>query len=437
MGMTRRAGMHGLSSDTPRSMRVIEIYTNEIARRPSLSKAELAQRLVEFVDAKRRMWEVILSHRDVRQRLLERMLAHLQIRPDGRAQERHREFVETHRCGIERLRDASLRGEIVHARTDLASQLAIATGGTEMARLLLDWLDTLAGASEKDHGRRVHAELDRVMRLRNDLVSDNLRLVFGIAKRFRVTSMRYEDLIAYGNFGLLEAIDRFDPGRGVLCSTYAVHWIRHAIGRSIDQHGRTVRIPVCVRTLRANLERIRETLERERPGDVISDLDVARVAQVTVDRVRQVYRDTTTPLPLDATGVVSSKFDNMPNYAEVASEDPPPSDLVAHAQDVGRVRKVFHRLRYARRFVLQHRFGLGDAEVMTLEQIGRELGVSRERARQHEQAALQDLRDILEHGYVLSGKDARARRAEGAVLSANGVDNRKPRAPRTPTSPVP
>lgn len=277
----------------------------------------------------------------------------------------------------------------------LTRALAVASGATDVARELVAILGD--GAPES----RRHAE--HVVRMRADLVRANLRLVFGIARRFKSIHVRFEDMVADGNLGLIKSVDRFDPSFKVQFSTYAVHWIRHEVARGIDDRGRTIRVPVNARIVRAEIAKHRNAAAAV--GHVLDDVDLAERMGIRVDRLRQIDRDTSPVLRLD----VNPFFNDENPRDEFSDGADLPDDQIVDREQIEHLRAVLPRVQGKLAYVLRHRFGLDGKPELTLAEIGEELGISRERVRQHEMKALQDLKELLEHGRIVTRRVRDAR----------------------------
>ncbi len=226
---------------------------------------------------------------------------------------------------------------------------------------------------------------------REQLVNSNLRLVTSIAKKYQNRGIPLEDLIQEGTLGLIHAVDKYDWRRGFRFSTYATHWIRQALGRAIENQGRTIRLPSHAVESLGRIKRVRETLgtRLNRPP---TTAEIAAEAAIPADKVETLLRsETPEPMSLDApAGESTTRLGDLLPAEETAS---PSSRLFRHVLR-DEVKRALHTLTPREREVLSLRFGFSEESdaPMTLEQVGKALHLSRERARQIEAAALQKLR---------------------------------------------
>ena len=275
---------------------------------------------------------------------------------------------------------------------ELAQNMEDGAVATEKINVLKGRID---GASEEEKAeineeiKTLQRDVDKGADAKKRLAEANLRLVVSIAKRYVGRGMLFLDLIQEGNLGLIKAVEKFDYKKGYKFSTYATWWIRQAITRAIADQARTIRIPVHMVETINKLIRVSRQLLQEL-GREPSPEEIAKEMSMPVDRVREILKISQEPVSLE-TPIGEEEDSHLGDFIK-DDNVPVPADAAAFTLLKEQLEEVLGTLTEREQKVLTLRFGLEDGRARTLEEVGKEFNVTRERIRQIEAKALRKLR---------------------------------------------
>ncbi len=244
-------------------------------------------------------------------------------------------------------------------------------------------------------------DLDEIIRdgemAQEHLIRANSRLVISIAKKYVGRGVQFLDLIQEGNIGLIRAARKFEWQRGHKFSTYATWWIRQAVGRAVADQGRTIRVPVHMGDQINRLRRVTLTLTQELGRDPLTD-EIAKAMETTPDKINDLIEIARRPISLE-TPTDEDEESEIGDFVEDVTS-PAPSEATEREMLGEYLQTALNRLPERESKILQLRYGLLDGEAHTLEEVGKEMGVTRERVRQLEAQALNRLRRSSSHAIL-------------------------------------
>lgn len=244
--------------------------------------------------------------------------------------------------------------------------------------------------SREEEIKLAEAAANGSQKAKDDLVNHNLRLVVSIAKRYMGRGLTLLDLIQEGNMGLIKAVDKYDVSKGFKFSTYATYWIKQAISRAVMDQTRNIRIPVHIIELMSNIKKVERDFQQAH-GREPKEAEVAAILGIEVKKVKEAYtwmKDTTS---LDIM-VGDDEDTTVGSFIEDESVVPAFTAIEENDRTIA-IRNILDTLNDREKMVIVRRFGIGLDRAETLDEIGKELGLSRERIRQIEAAALRKLRN--------------------------------------------
>lgn len=289
--------------------------------------------------------------------------------------------------GIEVIADNSVEEDVSDSEVEISSIDGI--GVDDPVRMYLKEIGKVPLLTADQEKELAQAMLDGDEDAKNSLCEANLRLVVSIAKRYVGRGMQFLDLIQEGNLGLIKAVDKFDYTKGYKFSTYATWWIRQAITRAIADQARTIRIPVHMVETINKLIRIQRQLIQELGREPEAE-ELANEMGMTVEKVREIMKISQEPVSLEKP--IGEEEDSHLGDFIPDDDAPSPADQAAFTLLKEQLLEVLKGLTPREEKVLRLRFGLDDGRTRTLEEVGKEFNVTRERIRQIEAKALRKMR---------------------------------------------
>jgi RNA polymerase primary sigma factor len=267
-------------------------------------------------------------------------------------------------------------------------------GADDAVRSYLKSIGRVKLLTKEDEVRLAKRIEQNDMSAKNALIEANLRLVVSIAKRYTGRGLTLLDLIQEGNLGLIRAVEKFDWRRGFKFSTYATWWIRQGITRALADQSRTIRIPVHMVERMNRVQRVRRSL-LQKNGREPTPEEIAIQVEMSADQVEEILELGKEPVSLE-TPVGSGEGDaRLADFIEDEQHDAPLEVVSTRLRDAD-LEQALRTLQWRERRVLELRYGLASEEPMTLEAIGSEVGVTRERVRQIESRTLAKLKNSRE-----------------------------------------
>lgn len=268
----------------------------------------------------------------------------------------------------------------------------------EAAEFAREQIEEMGDALDLDTLDRLHLILEDGALAREHLICANSRLVISVAKKFVGRGVPFLDLIQEGNIGLMRAVRKFEYQRKHKFSTYATWWIRQAVSRAVADQGRTIRVPVHMGDQLNKMRRVSLELQQELGRDPLPE-EIAFQMETTGEKVMQLIEIARQPMSLD-TPIDDEGDTELGDFIEDTSS-PAPDELTMANLLREQLEQALHRLPEREAHILRLRYGLLDGESHTLEQVGRQIGVTRERVRQLEAQALNRLRRSSAHALLV------------------------------------
>jgi RNA polymerase primary sigma factor len=253
----------------------------------------------------------------------------------------------------------------------------------------IERIPLLTPAEEISIGEKIQSKTRGSSAARHQMIRSNLRLVISIAKRYTNMGLSFSDLVEEGNIGLMRAVEKFNPKRGYRFSTYASWWIKQAIMRALSNQGKTIRIPVYVYDMISKWRKVRDALT-QRFNRIPTRKEIAKVMQIPIQKVKEIENIAGRPGSLNAPVSLDSTAELIDLIEDDATHSPE-REMGLMLRDE-RIHHILQTLDERERKILVLRFGLEGSEPHTLEEVAQNFGITRERIRQIEVAALKKIR---------------------------------------------
>lgn len=253
----------------------------------------------------------------------------------------------------------------------------------------IEHIPLLTPEEEIDVSKQIQANDEHSSDARAKMIRSNLRLVISICKRYSNMGLAFSDLVEEGNIGLMRAVEKFNPDRGYRFSTYASWWIKQAIMRALSNQGKTIRIPVYMYDVIAKWRKVRDGLT-QKLNRVPTRKEIANLMQVSIHKVKEIENIAGRPSSLNAPVSLDGQAELIDLIQDDASRAP--DVKIGESLKNERIGKLLNQLDDRERRILILRFGLGDEESHTLEEVAAQFGITRERVRQIEAVALKKIR---------------------------------------------
>jgi RNA polymerase primary sigma factor len=303
---------------------------------------------------------------------------------------------------LKKVKELNLKDDVIHAFTEELKKinrefnLNIKSTKKESDKfLLIEELEKTFGLKRSEI-RKIIKKLEKqeaeVNKYKDMLIESNLRLVISIAKRYIGKGLSIDDLIQEGNIGLMRAVEKFEYKRGYKFSTYATWWIRQAISRAVADQSRTIRIPVH---MIENINKINKIIKEivQKKGVEPSPEEISKRAKIPVEKVKNILKISREPLSIETS--IGDESDTLLKDLIEDETTPSPLDEVIYRDLKASIEKILHNLSPKEQIIIKKRYGIGDGYSSTLEEVGSEFNVTRERIRQIELKALKKLKALI------------------------------------------